>query len=218
MGTMYVQSGQLSMAEPLERHALAIREYQRDTLGTGVSYMHLAMLLLGEGDMHSAREEAQSAVRLLVPEYAHLAAASSATPEEKMTALIDLSLVQGASGMSENAVSALKWALQIAHDHYPDNSLPVGYVEFLLGYAYWKGGNLRDADELMSQGVDKLTAVIGWGHPTYVKTLQSYRDFLVETKQRDKAKQVAEELERLDHSKNSFAAASGKVAVQSLSR
>src|SRR5215469_15803524 len=48
MGTMYIASGQLSTAEPIERHALAIRENQHDRLGTGVSHMHLAMLLLGQ--------------------------------------------------------------------------------------------------------------------------------------------------------------------------
>lgn len=209
MGTMYVQSGQLSKAEPVERHALAIREYQHDRLGSGVSHMHLAMLLLGRNELFSAETEAQSAVNLLVPEYAHDSAVSSATPEEKMTALIDLALVQCASNHAEDAFRGLGLALQIAHENYPANSLPVGYINFLRGYTYWKTGDTKDAGQLMGQGVHTLAAAVGWGPPTYLNTLRQYRAFLVETKQRDKAQEISAEIERLNHSSNLLAVASG---------
>lgn len=210
MGTMYVASGQLSKAEPVERHALAIRENQHDELGAGVSHMHLAMLLLGQNNLRSAEAEAQSAVKLLVPESAHLTTVSAATPEEKMTALIDLSLVRCAAGSSRTAVPDLQRALQIAHENYQENSLPVGYIDYLLGYAYWKSGDLSDANKLMANGVQKLSNAIGWGHPVYLRTLQQYRTFLAETKQWDKAREVAAEIERLDRSKGSFTVASGR--------
>jgi tetratricopeptide (TPR) repeat protein len=228
MGTMYVAGGQPSKAEPVERHALAIREHQHDRLGTGVSHMHLAMLLLSENELRSAQAEAQIAVNLLVPGYAHVAGVSSATPEdatpedatpedatpeEKMTALIDLALVRCASGAHQAAMPDLQRALQIAHANYPDDSLPVGYINFLLGYASWKSGNPHDADELMTDGVHKLATVIGWGHPAYLQTLRQYRAFLVETKRRDRAQQVLAEIEKLDRSpdspKDSFTVASG---------
>jgi len=219
MGTMYIESGQFSKADPVERHALTIREHQHDLLGTGVSHMHLAMLLLGQNELNSAETEAQSAVNLLVPEYAHLAGVSSATPEEKMTALVDLALVQAASGASRTSISALHWALQIAQKNYPDNSFPVGYINFLLGYARWKSGNLNDGGALMSQGVRQLSTQVGWGHPTYLRTLRQYRAFLMETKQRDKIQQISAEIRRLDSSRNSFALASENVTtVQDLPR
>jgi tetratricopeptide (TPR) repeat protein len=211
MGTMYVESGQLSKAEPVERQALAIREHQHDNLGAGVSHMHLAMLLLGQNNLRAAQAEAQSAVSLLVPEYLHLSATSAATPEEKMTALIDLALVRCASGANRAALPDLQWALLIAHANYPDNSLPVGYVDFLLGYANWKSGNLKDAHRLMAEGVNQLATVIGWGHPSYLKTLEQYRAFLLQTNQRDEAQRVLAEIERFGGSRNSFTVASGKV-------
>jgi tetratricopeptide (TPR) repeat protein len=212
MATMYLASGQLAKAEPVVRHALAIRENQHDQIGAGVSHMHLAMLLLDQNDLRSAEAEAQSAVSLLVPEYAHLPAASSATPEEKMAALISLALVQCAAPATPAAIPHLQWALQIAHENYPDTSLPVGHIEFLLGYAYWKSGDPKDADEWMSRGVHKLATVIGWGHPAYLRTLRQYRAFLVETKQRDKAQLILAEIERLDHSKHPPIVASGSLA------
>ena len=211
MGTMYVASGQLSNAEPLERHALAIRQNQHDSLGAGVSHMHLAMLLLGQNELRSAETEAQIAVAMLVPEDVHQANISSATPEQKMTALIDLSLVKCASGANQDAVPDLQRALEIARQNYPENSLPVGYIDFLLGQTYWKGGDSRNAGKLMAAGVEKLATVIGWGHPVYLGTLQQYRAFLVETNQRHKAQQVAAEIDRIDRSKGSFTVASGKL-------
>lgn len=209
MGTMYVQSGQFSKADPVERHALAIREHEQDKLGSGVSHMHVAMLLLGEKELPAAEAEAQTAVALLVPEYSHSADVSSATPEEKMTALIDLAEVQNASGENDNAIPLLRFALQIAHKNYADDSLPVGTIDFLLGQAYWKSGDFKEASVLMSHGVHTLSTEIGWGHPMYLTTLRNYEAFLVATNQRSEAKQVAKEIERLDSSTGTFAVAAG---------
>lgn len=213
MGSMYLASGQLAKAEPVVRHALAIRENQHEELGAGVSHMHMAMLFLDQNNLRAADAEAHSAVDLLVPEYDHRPAASSATPEEQMAALINLALVRCASGDSQAAAAALQWALQIAHANYPDASLPVGHIEFLLGYARWKGGDAKGADELMSRGVQKLATVIGWGHPTYVRVLRQYMAFLVETKQKEKAKQVSAEIERLDGTRDSFTLSAGNVVT-----
>ena len=209
MATMYIASGRPSEAEPIERHALAIREYRQDKLGAGVSHMHMAMLLLNENALPAAQAEAQTAVNLLVPEYGDHGGISTATPEEKMNALVDLSLIQSASGAIQTAVPALQWALRIAHENYPDDSLPVGYLEFTLGQAVWRTGNATEADILMSRGEHKLSSEIGWGHPAYLGTLRQYRAFLLATKQQEKAQQIAAEIERLDHPTASFAAASG---------
>jgi tetratricopeptide (TPR) repeat protein len=213
MATLYVESGQLSRAEPIERRALATREEHHDQLGAGVSHMHLAMLLLGEHALSSADAEAEAAVTLLVPEYSSALANSAATPEEKMTALTDLSLVRCASGAYAAAVPSLAWALKIAHANYPDNSIPVGYLNFLLGYADWKSTGPQDAGELMSQGVHELATQIGWGHPAYLRTLRQYRDFLSHTGRTSEARQVSSELKRLSHSADVAAAQPGSPAI-----
>jgi tetratricopeptide (TPR) repeat protein len=213
MGTMYVESGQLIKAGPMERQALAAREEEHDQLGAGVSHMHLAVLLLAENAMQSAETEAESAVRLLVPEYSSSAINAAATPEEKMTALIDLSLVRCATGAWSGAVPTLGWALKIAHASYPDNSIPVGYIDFLLGHADWKSGASLSGDELMRQGVHELATQIGWGHPTYVKVLRQYRDYLSQTRRTQEARQIESELKKLDHAADSTAAQAGNVAI-----
>ena len=167
MGTMYVECGQFSKGEPLERKALAVREAEKDLLGIGLSHMHLAVLLLGERQTSSAEAEAQTAVGLLVPERQQAAAQVAATPEEKMTALIDLSLAHCARQACATAIPDLRRALGIAHANYAENSIPVGFVDFLLGYALWKSGDNDSADGLMRNGIQELETQLGWGHPTY---------------------------------------------------
>ena len=213
MGTMYVENGELAKAEPMERQALAVREEEHDQLGAGVSHMHLAMLLLGENDFGSAEAEAEDAVKLLVPEYSSSSVRSAATPEEKMTALIDLSLVHSATDAWATAVPNLRWALKIAHASYPDDSIPVGYIEFLLGYASWKSGDSQSADELMRQGVRELATQVGWGHPTYVRVLWQYQRYLSQTGLTHEARQVEKELKNMDHSVDSAAARNGNLAI-----
>src|SRR5690242_7809340 len=46
LGTMNVEIGEYAKAEPLEQQAISIRESLQDKLGTGISHMHLAVLLL----------------------------------------------------------------------------------------------------------------------------------------------------------------------------
>ena len=213
MGTMYVESGQLTKAEPMERQALTGREEKHDQLGAGVSHMHLAMLLLGENEMHSAETEAESAVSLLVPEYSSSSGNSAATPEQKMTALINLSLVHSAMGIWSTAVPNLRWALRIAHATYPDNSIPVGYIDFLLGYASWKSGDSQSADELMKRGVHELEMQVGWGHPTYLRVLRQYQGYLSQTRQKGEVKQVEGKLKKLEHSGDLTVAQTGNLAI-----
>jgi len=200
MGTMYAECGQFSKAEPLERKALAIRSDRKDLVGIGVSHMHLAVLLLGEHQVDSAEAEAEMAVSLLVPEQNDAAAQTAPTPEEKMTALIDLSLARCARQGCATAIPDLRRALGIAHANYPANSIPVGFLEFLLGYALWKSGDNSSADGLMRKGTEELETQVGWGHPTYVQVLKQYSMFLNQTGQATEAKNIAAKIAKLERS------------------
>jgi tetratricopeptide (TPR) repeat protein len=199
MGTMYVESGHLSKAESLERKALAIRQGQHDTLGIGISRMHMSALLLGKHELHSAEAEGEMAVSLLVPEPADPALSTVATPEEQMTALIDLSLVRCALNDCAAAVPDLRRALGIARKNYSANSLPVGILDFLLGYALWKSGDNRSAAELMRNGTQELETPLGWGHPAYRRALTQYRAFLTQIGNTSEAEQVGARIANLEH-------------------
>lgn len=200
MGTMYVECGRFSKAEPLEQKALATREKAGDVRGVGISHMHLSVLLLGNRKFFAAEAEAEMAVSLLVPEQTHPAAASAATPEDKMTALIDLALVRCARDACVTAVPDLKRALRIAHMSYTTNSIPVGFLDFLLGYAVWKGGDQDSAGELMRNGTQELSIQLGWGHPTYLRALRQYKIFLTQAGHTTEADEVSARIAKLEKS------------------
>ena len=97
-----------------------------------------------------------------------------------MTALIDLALARCARDACATAVPGLRRALRIAHMSYTANSIPVGFLDFLLGYALWKGGDNDSAGELMRNGTQELSIQLGWGHPTYLRALRQYGIFLTQ--------------------------------------
>ena len=81
MGTLYVQMGRFTEGEQAERKALEIRQEQKDSLGVGLSWMHLAMLSLGKHESADGEMYAELAVERLVPEKSD----SAATGEQKMS-------------------------------------------------------------------------------------------------------------------------------------
>jgi tetratricopeptide (TPR) repeat protein len=190
MGTMYVETGRLAKAEPLEQKALEIRQSLNDSTGIGASFMHLAVLSYGKHDMAGAEADAEMAVSILAPVERKAANPPGATPEEQMAALIDLSLVRCARGTCAKAIPTLTRALTIAQANYAHDSVPVGMAHFLLGYANWKSGNGSAAAELMKTGTSELESQLGWGHPTYVAALKQYEGFLKQNGQTAEALEV----------------------------
>ena len=197
MGTMFVETGRYEKALPLEREALAIREAQNDSLAVGRSWMHLAMLSLGKHDFTAAAKYAESAADRMVPERTENPTATGATAEEKMTALVYLSLVRCAQGDCGRALPELKTAQSIALTSYGTGSFPVAYTDFLMGYARWKAGDDGSAAELMKNGIAGMEAQLAWGHPTYISCAKQYESFLDQTQRISEAKEVREKIARL---------------------
>jgi len=214
MGTMYVEYGEFSKAEPVERKALAIRQDENDSLGIGVSHMHLAVLLLGRRQLAPAEVEAEMAASLLVPERTGSTTRTEATPEEKMTALIDLSLVRCARDACASALPDLKRAVQLAQANYTPNSIPVGFLDFLIGYASWKSGADPAAGASMKKGIQELETQVGWGHPTYISALKQYRTFLVQSAHTTEAAEVDAKISRLEKSSEDRSAQSEAASIQ----
>ncbi|HEY2470571.1 MAG TPA: tetratricopeptide repeat protein [Terracidiphilus sp.] len=183
MGTMYMEMGRLGKAEQLERDALALREAQNDSTAMGISWMHLAMVSMEQHHLTDAAMFAELAVSRLAQQ------GNTATPQQKITALIYLSHVRCAQGNYTDAIRNLKSAREIAEASYRPQNFFTAYVDFLLGHAYWESGNPELASELMKKGTSGMQAELGWGHPTYVKAMKQYAAFL---KQTDRAPEAAE--------------------------
>lgn len=191
-GTLYVETGDTAKAEPLERRALALREAANDALGEGRSWMHLAMLSLGRHDAAAAVHYAEMAKQRLAD------GKPGASPEEKMTALVDLSLAWCANGRCSQASAPLREARRIAEaDAGAAGAFPAGYIEFLQGYVEWQTGDTSGAARLMKSGTAAMETQLGFGHPTYVAALNAYRSFLEQTGDLGGAAEVRERIERI---------------------
>lgn len=192
MGTMYVQMGRFDQGEQLERKALAIRQEQKDSLGVGLSWMHLAMLSLGKHDNANGEMYAELAVERLVPHIGE----STATGEQKMTALTYLALARCNTNECKDAMAPLKQAMTVAEASYSEKSFPVAYIRFLQGYVDWKRGDNRNAAKLMESGSAGMEAQLGWTHPTFVTAMRQYEGFLVATRRNAEASEVHQKLAR----------------------
>jgi tetratricopeptide (TPR) repeat protein len=210
MGTMYVETGKYAKASPLEREALAIRGAQKDSVGIGRSWMHLAMLSLGKRDIADAATYAEMAVERLVPERAGHEVQNAATPEEKMTALIYLSLVRCAQGVCAAALPELKLARGLAQASRGEETFPVAFTDFILGYVYWKSGDNRSAAGLMKSGTAGMEAQLGWGHPTYISAMKQYEAFLKQTRRNAEAAEVRRKIVSIQASHRQAEAAAGE--------
>ena len=123
MGTMYVQMGRFADGERAEREALEIRQEQKDALGIGLSWMHLAMLSMGKHQSSDAEMYAELAVERLAPERAE----SAATSEQKMTALTYLALARCAAHQCKDAMAPVRRAMSNCGGELRGEELP-GFV------------------------------------------------------------------------------------------
>lgn len=155
---------------------------------------------VGKHDLATAEDDAEMAVSLVAPSQGSQIQ-STATPEQKMTALIDLSLVRCARGACAGAIPDLRRALQLANANYTPNSVPVGLLDFLLGYANWKSGDNRAAVQQMKIGTSELASQLSWGHPTYIAVLKQYRTFLTETGEPAEASELEAKIAALETSR-----------------
>jgi hypothetical protein len=79
-----------------------------------------------------------------------------------------------------SAIPLLKAALDEAKAALRADDFSVGLGTFLLGYGYWKSGNMAGAAEYMGRGAEQINLQLGWGHPGYLKAIRCYVEFLHE--------------------------------------
>lgn len=207
-GTMYVEMGDYPRGESLEQRALDLRQTQHDSLGEGRSWMHLAMLSLGRHDAGAAVRYADLARQRLVD--AKSPTSADASPEEKMTTLVDLSLALCADNRCARSLAPLEQAHRLAvADTGAAGEMPIGWIDFLIGYARWHMGDTTQAARLMKSGLAGMDAQLGFGHPTYIAALKEYRAFLEQIGDFSGAVAVRARLARLESPMQTASAGQG---------
>ena len=188
LGTLYMETGNLKGAEDAESKAMKMREATGLESELLQSWYHLATLYLREHQADKSRSFAQRAFDAFSKDI-------NAIPEDKIGAQIVLSASLCQSHRYPEAITLLQSALQLSNDLYGPEQFPTGLNTFLLGYAYWKSGDLVSANKLMQRGSDILGKTLEW-HPAYLYVLTQYAQFLRKAHKQDAAHAIEKEIKQ----------------------
>jgi tetratricopeptide (TPR) repeat protein len=171
LGNLHILMGKLRESEKEDLEALKLRQSLGDQLQIARSLDDLSALFLMQHKFEKARDFGQQAM-------AEFVANGRATALDRISARFTLSRALCSIKDCASAIPLLKAALDEAKATLQPDDFPIGLGYFLLGYAYWKSGDMSRANEYMEQGTILMNAQLGWGHPAYLKALQCYAEFL----------------------------------------
>jgi tetratricopeptide (TPR) repeat protein len=154
------------------------------------SWYHLATLYLREHQPAKATNFAERAVNAFLAD-------PSAVPEDKLGSQLVLASALCQSHQYAEAIEKLRRAVQMAKQTYGPGTLPTGFSSFLLGYAFWKSGDLSSAGGLMQDGAEIMGKTLGWEHPGYLLVMTRYAQFLRKQHRQDVARPIEQQVKRM---------------------
>jgi tetratricopeptide (TPR) repeat protein len=189
LGTLYMETGNIKEAEQAELKALKIREAAGLKAELPKSWYHLATLYLRE---HRPAESAKFARRAADA----FSRDANAAPEDKVGSIFVLASSDCQSHRYPEAIAQLQTALQLTIKTYGTDHYPTGLNMFLLGYAYWKNGDLASAHELMERGYGIVGKEMAW-HPDYLYFMTQYAHLLRDEHKRDDARAIEQQIKEM---------------------
>lgn len=187
LGMLYMETGNVKDAERAETNAMKMREKAGLKSELSRSWYHLATLYLRQHQTARAKEFAERAVNAF-------SADEGAAPEDKLGSQLVLASALCQARQYTEAIERLESSLKMAKENYGPGTLPTGFSSFLLGYAFWKSGNLSSADGFLQDGAAILGNVLGWEHPDYLIVMTRYAQFLRDQHRTDRAKAIEQQV------------------------
>lgn len=170
-------------SEREDQEALRLREGLGDQLLIARSRGDLALLYLAKQKYEKARDLARQAEAEFITN-------GRASALDRISTRFTLAEALCALKECPSVIPLLKAALDEAKATLHADDLPLGLGIYLLGYAYWKSGNMSEAEDYLKQGTAQMNVQLGWGHPAYLNALRCYAQFLHENKQVEAANVV----------------------------
>jgi tetratricopeptide (TPR) repeat protein len=183
LASLHVTMGKFREGEREGQEALRLGENLGDPLLIARSRDDLAILYLAKQKYQKARDLARQAEAEFVKNV-------RADVLDRMSARFTLAEALCNLKDCPSAIPLLKASLDETKTALLPDDFTVGLNSFLLGYAYWKSGNISEAGEYMERGTDKMSLQLGWGHPAYLKALRCYAQFLHANRQVEAANVV----------------------------
>jgi tetratricopeptide (TPR) repeat protein len=171
LALLHVVMGEMRGAEKEGLEALRIRERVGEPVAIALSWSQLAALYLRRHEYKKAVEFGQKAFEVLGDD-------PGIDPSESIGVRFTVARALCESGDSAKAIPMIQQSIETAKAAYGKDSLPEGIGGYLLGYAYWRSGDMAGAAEWMERGTTRMKVELGWGHPMYVEALGKYALFL----------------------------------------
>ena len=187
LGSLHVLTGRFGESEKEEMEALKLRQNRGDQLQIARSWDDLGGLYLAQHKYAKAKDIVQQAVTEFLSD-------DRATAYDRISSRYTLSLALCYLKDYQSAFPVVKGALDEAKATMQPNDLPVGFGDFLLGYIYWKFGDVAKAGEYMERGKTIMAERLGWQHPTYLGVARQYARFLRENRRVDEAETVERQI------------------------
>jgi tetratricopeptide (TPR) repeat protein len=191
LGSLHGVMGKLRQAEREELESLRLWEGLGDSLGIARSWSALSGIYFRQRKYAISRDFARKAV-------AEFSADKQANFSDRVAARLNLAQALCHTKECPSAVPLLKETVAMAKLAFRPSDFPVGEAEFLLGFAYWKTGDVAGASEFMEQGVAIMKGQLGWGHPAYRNALANYAQFLRENRRVEDAELVERQIRRVE--------------------
>lgn len=172
--------GDSTKAEKEQLRAIGIRETLPDSLALTLARSDLAGVYIKQHKYAKAVAPARQAVEVL-------AATPATDPSKLIAAQQRLALALCGLHRCDKAVEVFHEASELAQRSYGPDSLTVGITTYLLGYFYWKDGNINAAADAMRRGTARMRLDMGWGHAIYLNAMAQYAKFLRERGEVDAA-------------------------------
>jgi tetratricopeptide (TPR) repeat protein len=189
LARLHLSMGEFRQAEREESESLRLRERVGDPVAIARSWNQLAAVYLKRHQNKKAMEFAQKAMGVLGD-------GPRVDPVDRIGVRFTLAKALCESRECGRAIPLLKEAIELSKDTYGTDGLPVGFCNFLLGYAYWRSGDMDEASVWMERGTTGMKAELGWGHPGYLDALTQYAEFLRERGRKEAAVAVEREVKQ----------------------
>lgn len=189
--SLHVLMGKLRDSEKEAQEALKLRQEVGDQLSIAHSLNDLAIIYLHEQKYAKARDLAQEAK-------AGFATNGGGNVLDRI--IVRSTLAEALCNLKQclSAIPMLRQALDEANATMHPGDFPIGLSNFLLGYAYWKSGNMGVAGEYLERGTTLMNTQLGWGHPAYLKALMCYAQYLRESRQLEAANVIERKIRQAE--------------------
>jgi tetratricopeptide (TPR) repeat protein len=211
LASLHVMMGKFRESERENQEALRLGENLGDPLLIARSRDDLAILYLAKQKYQKARDLARQAEAEFVKNV-------RADVVDRISARFTLAEALCNLKDCPSAIPLLKAALAEAKAKLHADDFPLALNTFLLGYAYWKSGDMLGAAEYLERGTAQMNTQLGWGHPTYLKALRCYAQFLHENQQVEAANVVERRIRQAEAvvDVHSIQTAQGTVGIDGL--